>query len=185
MEKPKSLADLKITMSRVITVHKTKLLEKKAVDAQYLNYSDFIEICDAVKCAWRELMNEDEVPRTIEGVCCLTLAAVSPELKEKAKLIAQAYAALAGVGGITAIIAAIGLALGWGSGVIATVTAFFCGGPLLGPLGLLAGGALLLAIAAYFVIESQNEAVIAEKAEKILRDGLDKALENLWEHRNS
>lgn len=185
MEKPKSLAELKITMSRVITVQRTKILEKKDLNAQYLNYSDFVNICDTVKDTWRNLMNDNDVPRTIEGVCCLTLAAVAPGLKEKAKLIAQAQAAVAGVAGIAAIIGAVGMALGWGTGVIGAVTAFFCGAPIAGPIGLLAGGALLAAIAAYFAIKSNNEAEMAEKAEKILRDGLDKALEGLWELHNS
>ena len=83
MEKPKSLADLKITMSRVITAQRAKILETKDLNAQYLNYSDFVNICDTVKDTWRNLMNDNDVPRAIESVCCLTLAAVAPELIEK------------------------------------------------------------------------------------------------------
>lgn len=184
MEKPKSLSDLQTTMNRIITVKKYQILEKKPIDAQYLNYGDFTDICDAVKEGWCKLMGESEVPKPIEGVCYLSLAIISPDIVQKAKLLSQAQAALAGIAGITAIISAVGLALGWGTGVIGTVTAFFCGTPVAGPIGLLAGGLLLAAIAAYFVIKSGNEKEMADKAEKSLRDGLRNALEGLWELRS-
>lgn len=185
MNKPKSLSDLQITMNRVITVRKTQILEKKALNAQFLDYGDFSDICDTVKDTWRKLMEEDDVPRTIEGVCYLTLATIEPSVINKAKLIAQAQAALAGVAGITAIISAVGIALGWGTGLIGSITAFFCGAPIAGPLGLLAGGALLAAIAAYFAIKSKNQKDMSEKAEKVMREGLLKALEGLWEVRKA
>ncbi|MBR5185456.1 MAG: hypothetical protein IKW19_04085, partial [Akkermansia sp.] len=104
---------------------------------------------------------------------------------EKAKLISQAKAAASGIAGISAIIGAIGMALGWGTGIIGAITAFFCGAPIAGPLGMLAGAALLAAIAAHFAIESKNEAKMSEKAEKVLRDGLSKALEGLWAMREA
>lgn len=185
MEKPKSLTELQTTMDKIITVKKFQILERKAVDAQYLNYGDYSDICTTIKQSWCEMMDEEDAPKAIQSVCYMTLAIVAPDLKEKAKLISQAKAAASGIAGIGAIIGAIGMALGWGTGLIGTVTAFFCGAPILGPLGLLVGGALLAAIAAYFAIESKNEAKISEKAEKVLRDGLSKALEGLWAMREA
>lgn len=180
MEKPKSLTELQTTMDKIITVKKFQILEKKPVDAQYLNYGDYSDICTTIKQSWCEMMDEPDAPKPIQSVCYMTLAIVAPDMKDKKRLISQAKAAASGIAGISAIIGAIGMALGWGAGIIGTVTAFFCGAPVAGPLGLLAAGALLAAIAAYFAIESKNEAKMSEKAEKVLRDGLSKALEGLW-----
>ena len=185
MEKPKSLTELQTTMDNIITVKKFQILEKKPVDAQYLNFGDYSDICTTIKTSWCKMMDEADAPKAIQSVCYMTLAIVAPDLKEKAKLISQAKAAASGIAGIGAIIGAIGMALGWGTGLIGTVTAFFCGAPILGPLGLLTVGALLAAIAAYFAVESKNEAKISEKAEKVLRDGLSKALEGLWAMREA
>ena len=185
MEKPKSLTELQTTMDKIITVKKFQILEKKPVDAQYLNYGDYSDICTTIKDSWCTIMNEKDAPKAIQSVCYMTLAIVEPNLIEKAKLISQAKAAASGIAGIGAIIGAIGMALGWGTGLIGTVTAFFCGAPVAGPLGLLAAGALLAAIAAYFAVESMNEAKMSEKAEKVLRDGLSKALEGLWAMREA
>ena len=185
MEKPKSLTALQTTMDNIITVKKFQILEKKPVDAQYLNYGDYSNICTTIKESWCTIMNEEDAPKAILSVCYMTLAIVEPNAIEKAKLISQAKAAASGIAGISAIIGAIGMALGWGTGIIGAITAFFCGAPIAGPLGMLAGAALLAAIAAYFAVESMNEAKMSEKAEKVLRDGLSKALEGLWAMREA
>ena len=180
MEKPKSLTELQTTMDRIITVKKFQILDKKPIDAQYLNYGDYCDICTTIKDSWCKIMDEADAPNLIQGVCFLTLATIEPKVTQKVKLLAQAQAAVTGVAGLTAIITAIGVALGWGGGVMAAIEAFLFGAPLLGPLAGLAGGALLLAVAAYFVVKSKDQAAISEKAEKVLRDGLSKALEGLW-----
>lgn len=185
MEKPKSLTELQTTMDKIITVKKFQILEKKPVDAQYLNYGDYSDICATIKGSWCQMMDEDDAPKAIQSVCHMTLAIVAPDKTEREKQISQAKAAVSGIAGISAIIGAIGMALGWGTGIIGAITAFFCGAPILGPLGLLAGGALLAAIAAYFAIESKNKAKMSEMAEKVLRDGLNKALEGLWAMREA
>ncbi len=54
------------------------------------------------------------------------------------------------------------MALGWGSGVISTVIAFFTGTSIMGPVGLIVGGIGITAIAAYFTLKNNNY----EKTEK-------------------
>ena len=127
-------------------------------------------------------MTEEDVPRTIEGVCNLTLATIKtigehehchhrrhshqPTQCEHADCI-----------GIT-----IGIALMWGTGI----TAYYIGAPIVVPLGLLAGG-FLLAGAAHFVRKSRNARNfrnakdLSDKAEIVLREGLLRALEEMWE----
>ena len=77
MEKPKSLTELQTTMDKIITVKKFQILEKKPVDAQYLNYGDYSDICTTIKQSWCEIMDEKkDAPKAIQSVCYMTLAIV-------------------------------------------------------------------------------------------------------------
>ena len=188
MNKPKSLSELQITMNRVITERKTQILEKKALDAQYLSYGNFSDICDKVKDKWRKLMTEEDVPRTIEEVCNLTLATIKTIGEHKPYHLLYyshqptQYEHADCIGITIGIALTIGVALMWGTGI----TAYYIGAPIVVPLGLLAGG-FLLAGAAHFVRKSRNARNfrnakdLSAKAEIVLREGLLRALEEMWE----
>jgi len=72
------------------------------------------------------------------------------------------------------------MSLGWGQGLIHTVTAFFVGGPVLGPLALLAGGLTLAAVAAHMYFSKETPAETADRAVNVLRKGVKGATEALW-----
>ena len=77
------------------------------------------------------------------------------------------------------IITGIGLALGWGAGVIAAFKAWLVGGAFLGPVGWITGGIALAAIAAYFAL-TDDQAKDTERFMNALKGGLKEAIMPVW-----
>lgn len=119
------------------------------------------------------------VPKQIKVACDLSLVFLAPSAKDKEKLLKNLVTGAAGIAGIAAIIGGIGLACGWGAGVIATIVAWFAGTSIAGPIGWVVAGVSLAALATYFYFQDDN-ATDAEKFEKVLIGGLDKAVDEIW-----
>ncbi len=177
-----TLDQLKIGMQRIIEVKVQEIIATKPENQRYLNYLDMRVVCSIVKSTCIRLFNE--VPAKIEATCYLAEAVLDPDKKRKMELIKKAWGTLSGLAGIAAIIGAIGLALGWGAGIIATVTAFFAGSSLLGPLGLLIAGGGLSLIAGYFMFHDDASG-LSDKAIRVLNNGVTKALEDYWKEHGS
>lgn len=184
MEKPKSLTELQTKMNQIITVKKHQILAQKPVEKQYLNYTDFNDLCDAVKQSYCEYMQTTEVPKPIEAACHLALAVVSPSARIRIIHIKTAKSLLAGMAGIAAILSGVAIALGWTATVLETVVAFFVGGAVFGPIVLVVGGLGLIGIAAYFAYAAKNPTDLSDKAEATLRETLRKTIAELWEVRD-
>ena len=184
MKKITSLTELQTQMNQIITVKKHQILAQKPVEAQYLNYTDFNDLCDAVKQNYCEYMQAKEVPKPIEAVCHIALAVVSPSMRIRIKHIKMAKALLAGMAGITAILSGVAIALGWTATVLETVVAFFVGGAVFGPIVLVVGGIGLFGIAAYFAYAAKDPTDLSDKAEATLRETLKKTIAELWEVRD-
>ena len=93
-------------------------------------------------------------------------------------MIKNAIATVSGVGGIAALIAALGAALGWGAGAVAAVTAWFTGASLLGPIAWAAIGVSLTVIAGYFVMK--DSVVKFDVFENALINGVSSTISGIW-----
>ena len=142
-----------------------------------ITYNDGKNIVHFVHMVFLDYINF--VPKEVVAACDLSLAFIAPTLKEKKKLIKNVATTMGGAAGLVAIITGIGIALGWGAGVVAAVTAWFMGGPMLGPIFWIFGGASLAAIAGYFYF-SNDDAKEAERFERVLNSSLDKAIDEIW-----
>ena len=120
----------------------------------------------------------DTVPGNVQSACSLALAPLAPSTQERVKLIKDAIATISGIGGIAALITAVGIALGWGTGVIAAVTAWFTGASLLGPVAWAALGVSLTVIAGYFVMK--DSVAKFDVFENALIDGVSSTIRGLW-----
>ena len=94
----------------------------------------------------------------------------------------QVISLTSGTTGIAIILAGVGAALGWGAGIVTTVTAFFIGTSMLGPIAAMAGGAMLAVIAGYFIFDN-DAPTLSNKAIDALRKGIRGALTEYWKER--
>jgi hypothetical protein len=77
------------------------------------------------------------------------------------------------------VIAAVGTALGWGAGVIATVSGAILGTSMMGPIGLGVGGLALGGIAYYFATTSDKHKD-TERFLKVLKSSSARAVDAIW-----
>ena len=101
-----------------------------------ISYNDGKNIVHFVHMVFLEYINF--VPKQIVAACDLSLAFIAPSMKEKKKLLKRVGTTMGGLGGLAAIITGIGIALGWGTGVVAAIIAWFTGVSLLGPIAWIA-----------------------------------------------
>lgn len=73
MKKPETQQELQDTFSQLITDTKEQLLSSKTGKKQYLNYNDFLHICNTVKSTYCTLMGVEEAPAGIVEACNKTL----------------------------------------------------------------------------------------------------------------
>jgi len=160
-----------------IDVKFSELMAGKLPGARFLNYADAQALTTMVRNVFRHQLGV--VPSQIEVARTRGEAVLAPSMLEKVELIRKAAGIAGGVAGIGMIITGIGLALGWGAGVIAAVKAFFLGGSFLGPVGWITGGVAVAAIAAYFAL-TNNEAKDTERFLNALKRGVDEAIMPVW-----
>lgn len=120
------------------------------------------------------------VPKQIKVACDLSLVFLAPSAKEKEILLKDILLMAGGIGGVAAILGGIGMAAGWGAGVIQTIITWFTGTSMSGPFGWIIGGVTLVTIVGYFYFKKGDGATEAEKFEEVLIGGLDKAIDEIW-----
>ena len=103
---------------------------------------------------------------------------------EKMDLLKKAVAVLGPVAGIGMIIGGVGLILGWGTGVVAAITAYFVGTSLTGPLALIFGGIGIATIATYFALKD-DEATHGAKFRDVMRKSLTDSIHLIWDKQGS
>ena len=118
-------------------------------------------------------------PKQITAACSLALTFLAPTTKEKVKMLKTVVSTMSGICGLAAIIGGVGLACGWGAGTVAAVVAWFTGTSMLGPFAWIVSGTSVIVIAGYFYFSS-DDAKDAERFEKVLKGGLDKAIDEIW-----
>ncbi len=154
-----------------------EIMAGKPPDGKFLNYTDAQTLTAMVRNVFRRRL--DVVPQQIEIALTLSEAVLAPSTKEKMELVRKAAGITGGAAGMAMIISGIGLALGWGAGVVAAVKGFLLGGAFLGPVGWITGGLALAAIAAYFAL-TDDKAADTERFMKALKGGLNGAVLPVW-----
>lgn len=155
-----------------------EIVTKKDAEHQYVTYHEFQAICHMVKNFFVSRVGDNV--KEIDSACELALAVLAPDAATRLKHVKMAYSMLSGLAGVTAIITGIGMALGWGTGVIQAVVVFFTGTSTTGPVGFAVAGLALVGIAAYFVFSNEDEISLSNKAMKALKDGVKAALPEVW-----
>ena len=155
-----------------------EIMISKGEQAKVLNYADAVSLTAAVKNIFKNKLQL--VPPQIEAACHMSEALVAPSLQEKTALIQTAVGIGGGAAGIGMVIAGVGSALQFGSGVTAAIVTFFTGTALAGPLGWIVGGVTVAGIAGYFACASNAETT-TEHFMNALKGGLANAMDIVWQ----
>jgi hypothetical protein len=119
------------------------------------------------------------VPPQVETACLMSEAVVAPDKISQMELIKAAIGIGGGAAGIGIVIAAIGTALGWGAGVIASVTAFFVGTAIGGPVLWAVAGVIIAGIASYYAFLGSN-AELTQRFLNTLEKSTQSAVDVIW-----
>lgn len=176
-EKDQSCARFNSAMDSTIDLKFSEIINSKADTNKSLTFVDGQILTASVRNVFRNAL--DVVPPQIEAACKLSEAILAPSALEREQLVKSAVGIGGGAAGIGMIISGIGGALGWGSGIVASVSAFFVGTSLAGPAGWAIAGITLAGIAAYFATTS-NQAKDTERFLDVLKSSIARAVEAIW-----
>lgn len=154
-----------------------EILATKEGGKNFLGYMDAITMSTTIRNVFRSKL--ETIPPQIEASISLSEAVLAPSQAEREEKIKAVVGISGGAAGMGMIIGAIGAALGWGATLIASITTFFVGSSLLGPIGLGLAGLAVAGIAAYFAFSSNDEAN-SERYMKCLKHALKEAMPHVW-----
>ncbi len=158
-------ADFIISMDRDISTRAADLIAAKPEHEKFLNYADMKTLSVFVRTRCEEELGA--VPQQVIVACKLAEAVIAPS-NEKAPLLREVFRLSRGLRGVSALISAIGTALGWSGTAIAVVVAFMTGASLFGAV-------CVSAVIGYFLFLAPP-AKLSEKALAVLHQGLRVAL---------
>lgn len=164
-------------LDSTIDVKFAEIMNCKTDTDKFLTFVDSQILTASVRNVFKNAL--DVVPPQIEAACKLSEAILAPSAQEREQLIKSAVGIGGGAAGISMIIAGIGGALGWGAGIIASVSAFFVGTSLAGPAGWAIAGVTLAGVAAYFATTS-NQTKDTERFLNVLKNSTSRAIEAIW-----
>jgi hypothetical protein len=118
-------------------------------------------------------------PPQVEAACSFSEMLLAPSSQQKQDLLKSSVGLAGGAAGIGMVITGVGAALGWGAGMVASVTAVFVGTSFVGPIGWVAAGVSLAAVAGYFATTS-NKQTDTERFIKVLKSSTSKAVDAIW-----
>lgn len=179
---PKSPSDLncdrfKAALESTIDLKFAEVMRGKADTERYLTFVDSQILTGSVRNVFKSGLGF--TPPQIETACNLSEAVLAPSADERKKLIKAAVGAGGGAAGIGMIIAGVGGALGWGAGVVASVSAFFVGTSMAGPIGWGLAGVALAGVAAYFATTSSKH-TDTERFLRVLKSSSSRSVEAIW-----
>mgnify|MGYP006281277255 CR=1 FL=1 len=178
MESNKNKEKFKAALDGTIEAKYMEIMLKKSDSERYLTYFDAQVITSSIKNIFKHSL--DMVPKEIDQSCELSLAILAPSTEEKKMHLKNAYALVGGIAGTGMIIAGIATGLGWGAGVIASVSAFFVGSAVLGPAGWIISGAAALMIVGYFTLQNDKEKN-TEIFIKSLKNSITNSIDLIWD----
>ena len=145
----------------------------------FLSYQEFKTLTAKLSVAVEKYCGV--VVPEIEAASEMAKAVIAPDLKTKSLHLKKTIALASGVSGITLVIAGVGSALGWGYGIITTVTAGITGINMVPIFGQVAAGLIIATIAAYFIFNNETQEEITHKAIEALKQGISKSGDVIWE----
>jgi hypothetical protein len=164
-------------LGSTIDVKFAEVMSGKTDANKFLTYVDSQILTATVRNVFKNALGV--VPPQVEAACKMSEAILAPSALEREQLIKSAVGIGGGAAGIGMIIAGIGGALGWGAGVIASVSAFFVGTSIAGPVGWAIAGITLAGTAAYFATTS-NETKDTERFMNVLKSSTGRSVEAIW-----
>jgi hypothetical protein len=164
-------------LGSTIDVKFAEVMSGKTDANKFLTYVDSQILTATVRNVFKNALGV--VPPQVEAACKMSEAILAPSALEREQLIKSAVGIGGGAAGIGMIIAGIGGALGWGAGVIASVSAFFVGTSMAGPVGWAIAGITLAGTAAYFATTS-NETKDTERFMNVLKSSTGRSVEAIW-----
>lgn len=164
-------------LGSTIDVKFAEVMSGKTDSNKFLTYVDSQILTATVRNVFKNALGV--VPPQVEAACKMSEAILAPSALEREQLIKSAVGIGGGAAGIGMIIAGIGGALGWGAGVIASVSAFFVGTSMAGPVGWAIAGITLAGTAAYFATTS-NQTKDTERFMNVLKSSTGRAVEAIW-----
>jgi len=176
-EAEKECAAFSSALESTIDAKYSEIMRGKPETDRYQTYFDGQTLSASIRNIFKNALGAP--PPQILAACSLSEAILAPTTAEKQKLIKAAVGAGGGAAGIAMIIAAVGTALGWGAGALASVSAFFVGSSLLGPMAWLVAGVTIAGIAAYFATTSNN-ATDTDRFIKCLKSATISAVNSIW-----
>ena len=146
------------------------ILQHKPVDKQYLNAQDIDYLGHQIEgfC----VCNYGTVPRQVQSAILMGKAVIANDFGTKVSLAKQVIGIAGSAAGLYAILTGVATILGWGSGVVTSVVAFFCGVSMSGPLGIIAIGSAAMALAGYLMFTNIPEEVLSRKAVETIRESI-------------
>ena len=145
---------------------------------EYFSYEDAHDVCSRIRSFFINALGF--VPPEVEGSCLIGETLVAPTMILKMELLKKAIAVLGPVAGIAMIIGGVGMILGWGTGVISAIVAYFTGASLTGPLALIFGGIGIATIATYFALKD-DKATHGVKFREVMRKSLTDSIHLIWD----
>lgn len=176
--KSTKIAKFKAQLENTIDIKFAEIMRCKEKEELFLTYPDGLILTNTVRNVFKNAL--DLTPPQVEAACSFCEAILAPSAQQRINTLKTIVGTAGGITGIGMIITGIGSALGWGAGVIATVTSIFTGSSFLGPVGLGAAGLGITGIAAYFAVSS-NSAVKTERFIKALKNSVNRAVDAIWD----
>lgn len=168
----------KAALESTIDVKYADILRSKKESETYLTYFDAQILTASVRNIFKNALSV--TPFQVDTALMLSEAVLAPTTREKQNLI-KAVFALSGTGaGVALVIAGVGSALGWGAGIVATVTAAIMGSPAGGHIGVIVSGLVIAGIAGYFASTSNNQ-TDTERFIRVLKSSTACAVDAIWE----
>lgn len=170
--------EFKAKLEGTIDAKFAEIIANKDENSRFLDFVDGKTLTTAVRNIFKNRLKS--TPPQIEAACLLSEAVLAPSVRERQQLVRAAIAIGGGTAGIAMIIVGIGAALGWGSGVVASVIAWFVGISMTGPIAWIAGGAAVAAIAGYLSI-TNNPQKNTERFIRVLKNSTAKGVDAIWD----
>ena len=147
------------------------------LNGEFFAYEDAHDVCSRVRAFFTKAIGL--VPPEIEGSCLIGETLVAPTMIEKMDLLKKCVAVSGPCTGVAMIIGGVGLILGWGTGVVAAIIAWFTGTSLTGPLALIFGGVGIATIATYFAF-TDDRSTHGAKFRELMRKSLTDSIHLVW-----
>ena len=182
--KPKLLSEsdrncsvFKAALESTIDAKFAEIMRAKTDADRFLTYIDGQILTATVRNVFRGPLRG--TPPQVEAACNLSDAILAPSNAERQRLLKTAVGTGGGVAGIGMVIAGVASALGWGASALASVSAFFVGTSMTGPIGWMVGGVALAGIAAYFATTSDKHKD-TDRFLKVLKSSSARAVDAVW-----